>query len=122
MSKARTREAESTGDSRIRVYLRVAWLIFLKDIRTELRTREIFSSMAVFSLLVVFVFVFALSGKLTAAADVAPGLLWVAFTFTGVLGLNRSFISEMDRGSLEGLLLAPTERSAIYYGKALGNF
>src|SRR4051794_31339811 len=103
-------------------YFRVAWQVFLKDIRTELRTKEIFSSMSVFSLLVVMVFVFALPGKLKEAGDVAPGLLWVAFTFAGVLGLNRSFISEKDRGSLEGLLLAPTERSAIYYGKALGNF
>lgn len=103
-------------------YFRVAWQVFLKDVRTELRTKEIFSSMAVFSLLVVMVFVFALPGKLKEAGDVAPGLLWIAFTFAGVLGLNRSFINEKDRGSLEGLLLAPAERSAIYYGKAFGNF
>ncbi|OJW06341.1 MAG: hypothetical protein BGO39_26025 [Chloroflexi bacterium 54-19] len=100
----------------------MAGQVFLKDIRTELRTKEIFSSMAVFSLLVVMVFVFALPGKLKEAGDVAPGLLWIAFTFAGVLGLNRSFINEKDRGSLEGLLLAPAERSAIFYGKALGNF
>lgn len=78
--------------------------------------------MAIFSLLVVMVFVFALPGKLKEANDVAPGLLWVAFTFAGVLGLNRSFINEKDRGSLEGLLLAPNDRSAIFFGKALGNF
>lgn len=120
--KIETRQGAEREKSAVRAYFRVAWRIFLKDIRTELRTKEIFSSMAVFSLLVVMVFVFALPGKLKEAGDVAPGLLWVAFTFAGVLGLNRSFINEKDRGSLEGLLLAPAERSAIYYGKALGNF
>lgn len=103
-------------------FFRVVWNVFAKDVRTELRTKEIFSGMAVFTLLVVMVFAFALPGKLKAGGDVAPGLLWVAFTFAGVLGLNRSFIGEKDRGSLEGLLLAPSDRSAIFLGKALGNF
>ncbi len=103
-------------------YAGLVWTIFSKDLRTELRTKEIFSAMAIFSLLVVMVFVFALPGKLKEAGDVAPGLLWVAFTFAGVLGLNRSFITEKDRGSLEGLLLAPQDRSAIFLGKMLGNF
>lgn len=103
-------------------FLKTVWAIFSKDVQTELRTKEIFSAMAIFSLLVVMVFVFALPGKLREAGDVAPGLLWIAFTFAGVLGLNRSFITEKDRGSLEGLLLAPTDRSAIFVGKALGNF
>ena len=110
------------GKSKIGRYLSVVWTIFSKDLRTELRTKEIFSAMAVFSLLVVMVFAFALPGKLKNAADIAPGLLWVAFTFAGVLGLNRSFITEKDRGSLEGLLLVPHDRSAIFLGKALGNF
>ncbi len=103
-------------------YFRTVGTILGKDLRTELRTKEIFSAMSVFSLLVVMVFVFALPGKLKEAGDIAPGLLWVAFTFAGVLGLNRSFINEKDRGSLEGLLLVPTDRSAIFLGKALGNF
>ncbi|MDB5081379.1 MAG: hypothetical protein JWP00_3303 [Chloroflexi bacterium] len=129
MDRARTakqdRELE-TGSTRasfvLPAYLRVAWEVYRKDVRTELRTKEIFSAMSIFSLLVVMVFVFALPGKLKEAGDVAPGLLWIAFTFAGVLGLNRSFINEKDRGSLEGLLLVPTDRSAIFYGKALGNF
>jgi heme exporter protein B len=103
-------------------YLAKIWAVFMKDVRTELRTKELFSAMFVFSLLVVIVFNFALPGKTIDAADVAPGLLWVAFTFAGVLGLNRSFIVEKDRGSLEGLLLTPVDRSAIFLGKVLGNF
>lgn len=96
--------------------------VLAKDVRTEVRTKELFSAMFVFSLLVVIVFNFALPNKTLDAKDVAPGLLWVAFTFAGVLGLNRSFIIEKDRGSLEGLLLAPVDRSAIFLGKVLGNF
>lgn len=103
-------------------YITKVWAIFSKDVRTEVRTKEIFSAMAVFSLLMVLVFIFALPGKLLEPADVAPGLLWVAFTFAGVLGLNRSFAIEKDKGSLEGLLLAPVDRSAIFLGKMFGNF
>jgi len=53
--------------------------------------------------------------------SVATGVLWVTFAFAGTLGLNRSMAMEKDRGSLDGLLLAPVDRSAIYFGKALGN-
>ncbi|MEI7555603.1 heme exporter protein CcmB [Candidatus Chlorohelix sp.] len=105
-------------------YLRKVWAVFAKDVRAELRTKDIFSAMFVFSLLATLVFAFALPGKLMEpkeVAGVAPGLLWVAYTFSGVLGLNRSFIVEKDRGSLEGLLLAPADRSAIYLGKMLSN-
>ena len=52
---------------------------------------------------------------------VTPGILWVAITFAGTLGLNRSFVIEQDKGSLAGLLLAPVDRSAIYFGKMFGN-
>jgi len=106
----------------LKSYLGKVWAVFSKDLRTELRTKEIFSAMAVFSLLVVLVFAFALPAKLQDSKDVAPGLLWIAFIFAGVLGLNRSFIIEKDRGSLEGLLLAPLDRSAIFLGKVVGNF
>ncbi|HEX2909422.1 MAG TPA: heme exporter protein CcmB [Chloroflexia bacterium] len=115
-------QEEVAEKSRVRIFFNAVWTIYSKDIRTELRTKEIFSAMAIFSLLVVMIFAFALPGKLKQAGDVAPGLLWAAFTFAGVLGLNRSFINEKDRGSLEGLLLAPNDRSAIFLGKALGNF
>ncbi len=114
--------AEATKNQSVPSFFGTAWAVYSKDVRTELRTKEILSAMSIFSLLVVMVFVFALPGKLKDSGDVAPGLLWIAFTFAGVLGLNRSFINEKDRGSLEGLLLAPTDRSAVFAGKALGNF
>jgi heme exporter protein B len=53
--------------------------------------------------------------------ELAPGLLWVAFTFAGILGLNRSFALEKDRNALQGLMLAPLDRSGIYVAKMLGN-
>jgi heme exporter protein B len=92
-----------------------------KDIIAELRTKEMFSSMFVFALLVIVIFNFAFELRVANIKQVSPGVLWVAFTFAGMLGLNRSFILEKDKGCLEGLLLAPVDRSAIYFGKMLGN-
>ena len=92
-----------------------------KDIKTELRTRETLSGMLVFALLVVLIFNFAFDLRVDNVRSVVPGALWVTFTFAGVLGLNRSFASERDQGSLEGLLLAPVDRSALYLGKTSAN-
>ena len=92
-----------------------------KDIIAELRTKEMFSSMFVFALLVIVIFNFAFELRVANVKQVAPGVLWVTFTFAGMLGLNRYFILEKDKGCLEGLLLAPVDRSAIYFGKMLGN-
>lgn len=102
-------------------FLRKILAIVHKDIIAELRTKEMFSSMFVFALLVIVIFNFAFELRVANVKQVAPGVLWVAFTFAGMLGLNRSFILEKDKGCLEGLLLAPVDRSAIYFGKMLGN-
>jgi len=102
-------------------FLRKILAIVHKDIIAELRTKEMFSSMFVFALLVIVIFNFAFELRVANIKQVAPGVLWVAFTFAGMLGLNRSFILEKDKGCLEGLLLAPVDRSAIYFGKMLGN-
>jgi heme exporter protein B len=87
----------------------------------ELRTREMFSSMFVFSLLVILIFNFTFDLRAENQRTLAPGVLWVAIAFAGMLGLSRSFIMEKDRGSMEGLLLTPVDRSAIFLGKMLGN-
>jgi len=102
-------------------FLRKVLAIVQKDIIAELRTKEMFSSMFVFALLVIVIFNFAFELRVANVKQVAPGVLWVTFTFAGMLGLNRSFILEKDKGCLEGLLLAPVDRSAIYFGKMLGN-
>jgi heme exporter protein B len=95
--------------------------IVWKDIRAELRTKDIFSSTFVFALLAVIVFNFAFELRVPDMKMVAPGIVWVAVSFAGTLGLNRAFAIEQDKGSLAGLLLAPVDRSAIYFGKMLGN-
>jgi heme exporter protein B len=95
----------------------VAW----KDMTAEFRSRELFSAMLVFSLLVIIIFNFALELDIRTRQSVTAGVLWVTFAFAGTLGLNRSMIVEKDQGSLDGLLLAPVDRAAIYFGKVISN-
>ena len=102
-------------------FLRKVLTIVQKDVAVELRTREMLSSMFVFSLLVIVIFSFAFELRVEDVREVAPGVLWVTFIFAGMLGLSRSFVLEKDKGCLEGLLLCPVDRSAIYFGKMLGN-
>ena len=77
--------------------------------------------MLVFSLLVILIFNFALELDIRTRQSVTAGVLWVTFAFAGTLGLNRSMSTEKDQGSLDGLLLAPVDRSAIYFGKVFSN-
>ena len=102
-------------------YLRQVLAIVQKDIATELRTKENLSAMIVFSLLVLVIFNFAFELQGVDITVLGAGVLWVAFTFSGILGLGRSFAAEKDKGSLEGLLLSPVDRGAIFLGKALSN-
>ena len=104
-----------------RGYLRAIWAVLWKDLSAELRGREMLSAMLVFALLVILIFNFALELDARTRANVTSGVLWVTFAFAGTLGLNRSMAMEKDRGCLDGLLLAPVDRSAIYFGKALSN-
>lgn len=102
-------------------YLRKVWAVAAKDLRAELRAKESFSTMAAFGVLAVLIFGLAFDLRVPEPEMVAPGVIWVVILFTGVLGLNRSFGAEMDRGSLAALLLAPVDRSAIYFGKVLAH-
>lgn len=102
-------------------YWRKVWAVAAKDLRSELRAKESFSTMVAFGLLAVLVFGMAFDLRVPEAGMVAPGVLWVVILFTGVVGLNRSFGAETDRGSLAALLLAPVDRSAIYFGKVIAH-
>ena len=104
-----------------RDYLRAIGAVVWKDVVAELRSRELISAMLVFSLLVILIFNFALELDIRTRETVAAGVLWVTFAFAGTLGLNRSMSIEKDRGCLDGLLLAPVDRSALFFGKAIGN-
>jgi heme exporter protein B len=92
-----------------------------KDLAAELRSRELISAMLVFALLVILIFNFALDLEPGTRSAVTAGVLWATFAFAGTLGLNRSMSMEKDRGCLDGLLLAPVDRSSIFFGKAIGN-
>jgi heme exporter protein B len=102
-------------------FVRSLTAIIWKDLAAELRSRELLSAMLVFALLVILIFNFSLELDAQARSTVTAGVLWVTFAFAGTLGLNRSMAMEKDRGCLDGLLLAPVDRSAIYFGKAIGN-
>jgi len=95
--------------------------IVRKDVLAELRTKETLSTMLIFILLAVVIFNFAFDLRVDNVKQVMPGVVWVAFIFAGVLGLNRSFVLETDKGCLEGLLMTPVDRSVIYFGKLIGN-
>ena len=107
----------STSPNIFKATFAIAW----KDLTAEYRSRELFSAMLVFSLLVILIFNFALELDLKTRQSVTSGVLWVTFAFAGTLGLNRSMAIEKDRGCLDGLLLAPVDRAAIYFGKAISN-
>ena len=102
-------------------FLKAVGAIVWKDLVAELRSRELLSAMLVFALLVILIFNFAIELQPDLRITITPGVLWVTFAFAGTLGLNRSLAVEKDRGCLDGLLLAPVDRSAIYFGKALSN-
>jgi len=102
-------------------FLNKVLAIVWKDVVAELRTKELFSSMFVFALLMIVIFSFSFDLRVERVAEVAPGVLWVTFAFAGTLELNRSLATEVEGARLDGLLLAPMERSTIYFGKMLGN-
>ncbi len=110
-----------TATSSFRNLIRATFAIVRKDLAAEWRSRELFTGMFIFSLLVILIFNFALELDPRTRTNVTAGVLWVTFTFAGTLGLNRSMAIEKDRGCLDGLLLAPVDRSAIYFGKAISN-
>ncbi len=101
--------------------LRAAWLVARKDLAIEFRTRTAFLSALVFALLGVTIFYFAWDSTAVSASDLAPGVLWVIFIFAALLGLQRSFGSELTDRAIDGLLGAPVSRESIYLGKALAN-
>jgi heme exporter protein B len=98
-----------------------AWLIARKDLAIEFRTRTAFLSAVAFALLGLVIFYFAWDPTAVTTTDLAPGVLWVIFTFSGLLGLHRSFGVEMADHAIDGILAAPVRREAIFLGKCVAN-
>lgn len=101
-------------------FLYKSFIIARKDVLSEMRTKEIVFTVLVFALMVIVIFNFAFTPGDDTIQVLAPGMLWVTFAFAGVLSLNRTFVSEKEEGCLEGLMVCPVSREAIYVGKMLG--
>jgi len=102
-------------------YLFTLFTITRKDLTVEWRSRELLSSMLVLALVILFIFNFTLELDIQARSSVTAGALWITFAFSGTLGLNRALALEQENGCLDGLLLAPVDRSAIFFGKLLAS-
>jgi len=101
--------------------LSAAWSIARKDLAIEFRTRSAFFSAVIFALLGLVIFYFAWDPTAVSVIDLAPGVLWIIFTFSGLLGLHRSFGVESEDHAIDGLLASPISREAIFVGKAIAN-
>ncbi len=102
-------------------FIKATLAIIHKDLAAEFRSREALTAMLTFSILVILIFNFALDLNIDVRQKVTAGVLWTTFAFAGTLGLNRSMAVEKDRGCMDGLLLAPVDRSAIFFGKSISN-
>ena len=102
-------------------YVRQVVAMLWKDLVIETRTKDAFLSILVFGVLTLTVFIFSFELRADSILLVAPGVLWVAVLFAGTIGLGRTFSQERERGSMEGLLLCPVDRSAIYVAKLIAN-
>ncbi len=103
-------------------FLRPIGVLVWKDILLEIRSRDLLVSVLVFGVVVLVVFNFALNVTAQRVEALAPGILWAAFAFAGVLAMNRAFVREREQGGLDGLLLTPVSRDAIFLGKAAASF
>jgi heme exporter protein B len=101
--------------------LRESLIFAWKDLKIELRTKNMINIMIIFALLIILAFRFSLSTSEIDTELIAPAVLWITFSFAGMFGLTASFGKEKDKDSLSGLLLCPTDRSAIYLGKVISN-
>jgi heme exporter protein B len=101
--------------------IRLALVLAAKDVRVELASRTALATAITFAILVLVIFNFARDPAEVRLEVLAPSVLWVTSAFAGVVALNRSFAMEREHGAMEGLLLAPMSRSAVYLGKYLAN-
>ena len=102
-------------------YVRRAWMMVWKDVLTERRSKESLNALVFFSLLLLFVFQFALGPERARVEAALPGLLWLGFILSGLLAFGRTFLVERENDCWEGLVLTPGDKSAIYLGKLAGN-
>lgn len=103
-------------------YLRQVYVVMWKDALLELRTRERVSSMGAFAVLAGVLFNYSVDTSLVRMQDIAAGLIWVTLVFGGLLGIGRTFHLEAQDDAFQGVLLSPTPKDAVFFGKVLANF
>ena len=102
-------------------YAQRVWMVVWKDVLIERRSKESLNALVFFSLLLLFVFQFALGPERARVEAALPGLLWLGFILSGLLAFGRTFLVERENDCWEGLVLTPGDKSAIYLGKLAGN-
>ena len=104
------------------VYMRQVGTIVWKDLLLELRTRERIAAMGAFAVLAGVLFNFSTDTSLVRPQEIAAGLIWMTLVFDGLLGVGRTFHLESEDGALQGLLMSPAPKDAIFLGKTISNF
>ena len=113
--------SERAGQEHRLNFWSAAFVILKKDLRAEFRTKEVFNSSLVFALLVIVIFSMAFEPTSNQARELSGGLLWIAFAFSAMLALSRTFAREVPNDCLLGLQMAPISPQAIYTGKLFSN-
>jgi heme exporter protein B len=103
-------------------FLRLTWVVLLKDLRAELRTKEAINASFAFALVILVLFSFAFDPEEDTTKAISGGLLWIVFAFAGTLVFNRSFARELPNDCLDALVAAPIPGAALFLGKALANY
>jgi heme exporter protein B len=98
--------------------LRVAFAVARKDLRLEWRTRELVPALAQFVVLALLIGNFGFQIDSRNASSIAPGILWLAVVFAGLVAFGRTFAAEREQASLEAMLMTPASPVAIFAGKA----
>ena len=105
----------------MREYLGQIWAIAAKDLRVEFRTKERIAAMGAFVVLTAILFNYAVDRTVVHPRELAAGMIWIVISLAGLLGLGRTFELEKEDGALDGLLVAPVPRDALYLGKVVAN-
>src|SRR5436309_11355259 len=98
--------------------IRTVATLLRKELLVQLRTLESVPVMSLFAVTTFVVFHFALN-RGSVEGDLAAGILWVTLLFAAILGVNRLFVADAEQGGFDGFLLAPVDRSALLFAKAL---
>lgn len=102
-------------------YFKVIAAIVKKDILMEMRTKQVINAALVFAVLFVVVFSFTMEIGSNMEQKLSGGIFWVSVAFAGILSFNKTIGSETDNGSFEALMLAPVDKSAVFFGKVISN-